>query len=383
MRIWSALILLILFSSSVHAGWIHTGTRNNLDCLTGGDVVGSLPWRQGAPDGNGWFICEQFIEEFEGDDPCGESEVWNQEIQDCDAPPFDCPVGTVLVGDFCLPEAPEEDDCQNISGYINGQAVCDDKKDECEAAGGQYGQFNGQDACVPPEEDTGCESGSTTTIIDNGDGTFGYVCNSDDDITDNENGTDDEKNNNNDLGGDEDRDIPPPNPEDTTDPDPQDLTDDTELQREQLGESQEQSKELRNQTNQLDDINNELNVQTDELRTIGEKSTNISDKIDLMVTPNALPAHTSNNAQSSAEAFSNFATRISNAPLLLAGSNVSGIFSSSGASCSPLVIDLSSTPIGILSTNIFCELLDDLAPYLSAVMLAVFSFLGFKTVMRS
>lgn len=69
----------------------------------------------------------------------------------CGSNEFPDPPGGDLSGDPTQPD-PEEN-CYNVIGWVNGELVCGDKADQCEAMGGAYGFVNGQEVCIDQEED--------------------------------------------------------------------------------------------------------------------------------------------------------------------------------------------------------------------------------------
>lgn len=69
----------------------------------------------------------------------------------CGSNEFPDPPGGDLSQDPTQPD-PEEN-CYNVIGWVNGQLVCGDKADQCEAMGGAYGFVNGQEVCIDQEED--------------------------------------------------------------------------------------------------------------------------------------------------------------------------------------------------------------------------------------
>lgn len=76
-----------------------------------------------------------------------------------------------------FPEPPEADECEDIEGYYtdeNGvqQQVCNDGKDDCEAAGGTWGYAgvgnNLEGTCSIPDDPIDCSDGAIIYDIDNG-----------------------------------------------------------------------------------------------------------------------------------------------------------------------------------------------------------------------
>jgi hypothetical protein len=68
-----------------------------------------------------------------------------------------------------------------------------------------------------------------------------------------------------------------------------------------------------------------------------------------------------------------------NTDIMLAMNNMSNIIVFTEGTCPPLVIDLSDTLIGTtINTDIFCQTLDETSGTLSAVMLACWTFAGFR-----
>lgn len=105
--------------------------------------------------------------------PTGTTE---DEFGDC-IPDYEnpCPEGQLPgPSGLCYAAPGEEPDppCRNLLGYVNGQPVCGDERDECEALGGTYGTIGDTVVCIPESEDPPtCQAG---TFLFAGEG--GYVC---------------------------------------------------------------------------------------------------------------------------------------------------------------------------------------------------------------
>lgn len=70
------------------------------------------------------------------------------------------------------------DDCGNVTGYYNGQPICTDQADRCEASGGSYGYVNGEAVCIPEDDSPpDCKAGTVLLVTGGG----GFVCTSPDD----------------------------------------------------------------------------------------------------------------------------------------------------------------------------------------------------------
>ena len=305
---------------------------------------------------------------FSVENPCSGQQEPIPGTTECAGNP--CDEGWTYTGGVCLPNE-QPDTCENVVGYINGEPVCNDLRDECEASGGSLGQVNGQSVCVPHSEGPPTCDGDGVIIITES----GYVCES---PSDNENGT-------NDLdegssgGADPDTDVDMENPETeaANDPDPDTITDATELNQEALRESQEANKSLRKMQNQLGDVNDELDAQSGYLHRAEERELDRDSS-------RAMPEHTVNGSQSLAEALDSFMTGLSSTPLVQSFSAVADVIPSSGGSCPVLSIDLSATPIGeVVSTDIHCSLFLDIAAELSLICLVMYSILGFRIVVSS
>ena len=309
----------------------------------------------------------------DGTEPCAEGEIIEEGTHNCVN--TDCPDGMVKTGGICLPNGPTND-CENIQGYISGQEFCADAQDECEAVGGQLGQFNGDTVCVPSDYGAPeCEGGSDAglVLVDNGDG-GGFVCDS---PTDNENGTDNESGGPNSQGEDPDTDVETENFDDPTDPDPETITDATELNQESLAESQDQTKQLKKLTNQLGDVNDELNEQSGFLKRDEERQLD-RDQGRLM------RDHTVQSVATYQDALNNFYNAIGSAPATQAFQNMANIVPTTGGQCPPFSIDLTDTMIGtVASTDIHCDLLEDMAPAINAIMLVVFAWTAFRVFASS
>jgi hypothetical protein len=88
---------------------------------------------------------------------------------DTDTPPVQCEVDEMTfrdeygnVSSCVLSIDPDAESCQNPQGYINNTELCGDDKDQCEAAGGDFGYFNNEPMCLEPEIPPGgdeCPSG--------------------------------------------------------------------------------------------------------------------------------------------------------------------------------------------------------------------------------
>ena len=112
---------------------------------------------------------------------------------DTDTPPVSClPVEISFSNEFgeitsCVTSIdPDLDTCANPQGYINDVEICGDDKNQCEAAGGDFGYLNSQPVCVQPEIETAgeyCPSGYVVTYNAGLDGAAGsYNCELPDDL---------------------------------------------------------------------------------------------------------------------------------------------------------------------------------------------------------
>jgi hypothetical protein len=92
-----------------------------------------------------------------------------------------------------------------------------------------------------------------------------------------------------------------------------------------------------------------------------------------------LPEHTNNAGETVETATQGYFDRLTNAPIVQAFYNIVDVFPESGGSCPVIEIDLTNTILGTtVSTNVFCELAEILAPYLSALMLIVYAIAAFR-----
>lgn len=300
--------------------------------------------------------------------PCLNGDSWDQADQACVPPPPECAIGTYdpLTGGCNVGDS---GDCQDIAGYIlDGIAVCDDDKNECEASGGTLGAAcMGADCqasiqCFPPgnEPDT-CAGGGMVVLLEEG-----FICES---PTDNQNGTNNEEGGDTSAGQDPNTQVNPENPENPNnpDPDPSTLTDQIQLQQEALGEAQENTKELRKQTNQLGDVNKELD-------NITKNTDRAADELEMQNTANQMPEHTVSNTVG--DVVGNFWTGLQAAPIVQAAYGFGNVIPEGGV-CTPLSVDLGPS-IGFVSSNLFCELLDDYGQALGYIVLLCFAFASFR-----
>lgn len=93
------------------------------------------------------------------------------------------------------------------------------------------------------------------------------------------------------------------------------------------------------------------------------------------------PEHRSNLPYESVDdAFTGFVDKIDSAPVFTAMNSFNNIIVIPNSSCPILTIDLSMTPIGVISTNIHCSVFEATKSPLSIVMHIVFLFAGFRIV---
>lgn len=97
-------------------------------------------------------------------------------------------VDTDLFGndEFCTPlYDSDENECTNVSGYINDTQFCADDREDCEARGGTYGffgqgQYIGAAVCIPPELYSGnpenCAPGDGVIVTGNGANDASFSC---------------------------------------------------------------------------------------------------------------------------------------------------------------------------------------------------------------
>ena len=82
-------------------------------------------------------------------------------------------------------------------------------------------------------------------------------------------------------------------------------------------------------------------------------------------------------AADTGEALFNYKSRIDNAPITLAFSNMSELVSADAGDCPSFSIDLPSPINETITTTLHCDLMDIISPTISAVMLVIYTFIGF------
>jgi hypothetical protein len=77
---------------------------------------------------------------------------------DSDSPPQECAIDEMTFRNeygevtSCVASIdPDLDSCDNVQGYIDNTLLCADNLDQCNAAGGDFGYFNGEPMCLQPE----------------------------------------------------------------------------------------------------------------------------------------------------------------------------------------------------------------------------------------
>ena len=184
-------------------------------CGTGDDICGDASGTPNPFDGVAWSngsdapntgTCQSFCTngiDFNVDPTC----AWDGEQPYCPQGAFldpvtgtcavdgngptQCENGSALIslenGSTMCAEEIQPPECLNTVGYINGQPICFDGKDACEATGGTYGAINSQEVCIPSdyaEQLPTCTPGSYN-FASSGDGS-GFACST---PTDNPDGT--------------------------------------------------------------------------------------------------------------------------------------------------------------------------------------------------
>ncbi|HIE83497.1 MAG TPA: hypothetical protein EYQ00_06435 [Dehalococcoidia bacterium] len=172
--------------------------HNGINYTTGFNIQGNCQ----GPD---WWYgqCGEFTNLLNGTcyeinetpacpDVNGQVGIYNQPQGICeyDAPPvpLSCAIDEMTFRDefgnitSCIASIdPDSDTCENVQGYINNTLLCADNLDQCNAAGGDFGYFNGEPMCVQPEIETAgdyCPSGYVIVYgagIDGAAGSFNCV----------------------------------------------------------------------------------------------------------------------------------------------------------------------------------------------------------------
>jgi hypothetical protein len=135
----------------------------------------------GSPDGSGGFGLSGSGGTFQGyycstsgyssnrtnrwvaprpENECTSTQVFDYETGLCedDVAPLTCAIDEMTfrneygVITSCVSSIdPDAESCQNPQGYINNIELCGDDKNQCEAAGGDFGYLNGEPMCLPIE----------------------------------------------------------------------------------------------------------------------------------------------------------------------------------------------------------------------------------------
>jgi hypothetical protein len=145
---------------------------------------------------------------------------------------------------------------------------------------------------------------------------------------------------------------------------------------------------INNNINSINNVSSSVNTQTSmlnsQLNSIGQavnQTTQVNQEIlDLLSIDNSITVTPSSLADSDQQSnIDDFNSSFSNTPIMLAMNNMTNIIVFTEGTCPPLVIDLSDTLIGTtINTDIFCQTLDETSGTLSAVMLACWTFAGFR-----
>lgn len=92
----------------------------------------------------------------------------------------------------------------------------------------------------------------------------------------------------------------------------------------------------------------------------------------------ALPVLPQAIASDTGEVLANYKSRIDSAPLTLAFANVSQLISAEAGDCPSFSIDLPAPISETITTTLHCDLMGVIAPIISAVMLIIYTFIGFR-----
>lgn len=92
-----------------------------------------------------------------------------------------------------------------------------------------------------------------------------------------------------------------------------------------------------------------------------------------------MPAHTQSEVSTIAEANISFKQRIDNSELVQSLKGMADLFDLENAQCPEFSLDLRETPINdVASTTIHCDLMEEVRPIISAVMIVIYIWVGFR-----
>ena len=94
-----------------------------------------------------------------------------------------------------------------------------------------------------------------------------------------------------------------------------------------------------------------------------------------------LPGKFSTGAETFGEAASNFQHRISESPLVQSGDQLVDVFRMDNGSCPSLSVTLPRPINATISTDIHCQIMNDIKGIISSVMLVIFTIIGFRIIM--
>ena len=426
-----ALTLILLTNSAFAASdacHVSPGQKSPICENNGQQLIVVSSSCQNGPGGGGGGV---WTWECTSEDQCpNETESWNPDTQSCEQ--TSCPGDQLLVnlpngGITCVSlDDDDDEECEDVVGYMNGAEICNDDKNDCEESGGSYGcagaGSNTTCGCFPPDDLPTCDGDQVIIITESG-----YVCSSPDpgsppdpDDPDNDdipNSEDDDDDNdgipdeadddaNGDGVPDEDTDGDGvPNYVDTDidgDGIPNNLDPDADgdgVNEDKTGTGPcdptqknywecigaDKGESGGDDTEALNELGTKLDTLDGTLKDeLGDANDSLDDlKQALDFSAKEMPGHISAPG-SFGEVHSSFYASISNAPIITAFNSVSGIVPDTGGDCPPLDYDLTGTIIGTtVSTDIHCQLLEDSSSYIYSIMLVVYSVFGFRILTRA
>lgn len=106
-----------------------------------------------------------------------------------------------------------------------------------------------------------------------------------------------------------------------------------------------------------------------------------ADYLDCLTTTSTMPDHTDTSNYSIESINADFYSRVEQSELVQSFSAVADMVPSGNGSCPGLTIDLSATLIGrSVSTTIICDIINNIAPIIEAIMTAVWILLGWRII---
>lgn len=141
-------------------------------------TVDPAAWSSSCPAVGGTVVSTEEHRWYYQDAACPAPTVVDPETGFCEEPepepePDPCDIG-YATGPFgqCIQIDPPKQ-CRDVLGYVNGQQICNDDKNDCEATGGTYGVVGDTAVCIADEDDPPeCEN--ETFVFGNDYGA--YVC---------------------------------------------------------------------------------------------------------------------------------------------------------------------------------------------------------------